>query len=341
MSANEGTGVDRVCVKVALIKTSFLPGIVSELIIGTGGVMAEKVLVIGSQGNVGKPLVKYLRSMGNHVMETDVKPGWRENYLMADICSPIDLLPAFDWKPDIVYFLAAMVSRVTSEQAAGLTMERNLVGLNNVIQLCKRVNAMMVFFSTSEVYGPDCIVMDEADTDPKPNNRYGFTKLLGEQIVRYEVEQYGLHASILRPFMIYDENEDIGDHRSAMIRFATNLAMGRKIEVHQNSARGWFHISDAIRAIEAAGHVNDFNVFNIGHPDVRPIQDLAEMIRGELGADKNLVIQKNIPDQMTLVKRPKLERMQNILKIVPEVTLEEGVRRVCNRIRDRINDNLV
>ena len=36
--------------------------------------------------------------------------------------------------------------------------------------------------------------------------------------------------------MIYDENEDLGDHRSAMIRFASNLHSGKEISVHKGSA---------------------------------------------------------------------------------------------------------
>src|SRR5207244_1378496 len=149
---------------------------------------------------------------------------------------------------------------------------------------CKRVQAMTVFFSTSEVYGPSCPTMSEDEPRPQPNNRYGLSKLPGEQLVEYEVRTYGLRAMSLRPFMIYDENEDLGDHRSAMIRFASNLATGRPIDVHRGSARGWLHVSDAVRAIEAATRVPEYAVVNIGHPHIVPIADLAEMVRSELGA---------------------------------------------------------
>ena len=105
----------------------------------------KKALVIGSEGNIGNPLVKYLISKNYQVLETDIKPAHRENYLMADITQPVDLLPAFDWKPDVVFILSAMVSRVTCEQASSLAISTNLGGINNILQLCKRVNAMTVF----------------------------------------------------------------------------------------------------------------------------------------------------------------------------------------------------
>jgi nucleoside-diphosphate-sugar epimerase len=289
----------------------------------------HRALVIGSEGNIGKPLVAHLKATGYDVLEVDIRPGWRSNYLLADINHPLDLLEAFDWGPSRVFMLSAMVSRVTCEQAAGLAVATNLEGLNNVVQLSKRVGARLIYFSTSEIYGPAVDPMDEETPDPAPNNRYGLTKLLGEKLVEYEVRQHRLSAISLRPFMIYDEHEDFGDHRSAMIRFAHNLARGREIEVHRGSARGWLHVSDAIAAIERSAELSEYAVVNIGHRDVVPIEDLAERIRGELDADPALLRHVDQPSQMTLVKRPKLDRMRDLLGVEPKIGLEEGIRRVC------------
>jgi nucleoside-diphosphate-sugar epimerase len=296
----------------------------------------KKALVIGSEGNIGAPLVQHLKAAGCEVLESDIRPGWRDGFVMADINHPVDLLPAFDWRPDVVFLLSAMVSRVTCEQASSLAIATNLGGVNNVLQLAKRAGARVVFFSTSEVYGPGLELMDEAEAHPRPNNRYGLSKLLGEQLVEYEVRAHGLNAVSLRPFMIYDENEDLGDHRSAMIRFTSDLAQGKPIEVHRGSQRSWLHISDAVRAIEAAARVSEYAVINIGHPDVVPIATLAEMIRRELGASSSLVREVDLPVRMTSIKRPALERMRRLLGVEPTVSLAEGVARVCARLRERL-----
>jgi nucleoside-diphosphate-sugar epimerase len=179
--------------------------------------------------------------------------------------------------------------------------------------------------------------MDEALSNPQPNNRYGLSKLLGEKLVEYEAITYGLRAVSLRPFMIYDENEDFGDHRSAMIRFASNLALGKPIEVHRGSARGWLHISDAVAAIEAATRVPEYTVINIGHPEIISISDLAEMIRVELDAPSELITYTDIPARMTLAKNPILLRQKEILGIEPKVSLTEGVKRVCQSVKQRLN----
>lgn len=295
-----------------------------------------KALVIGSEGNIGVPLVRQLRADGYDVLEADVRPGARDGYVMADVNQPIDLLPAFDWGPQVVFLLSAIVSRAASEQASSLAISTNLGGVNNVLQLCRRVGATTVFFSTSEVYGPTDGPMDEATTNLRPNNRYGLSKLLGEHLVEYEARTNGLRAVVLRPFMIYDEHEELGDHRSAMIRFASNLALGRPVEVHRGSARSWLHSSDAVRAVEAAARLERYAVINVGHPDVRPVSELAELICERLDAAFELIRIVDLPPRMTLVKQPSLDRQRRILGVDPQVSLEDGIERVCGAIHRRL-----
>jgi nucleoside-diphosphate-sugar epimerase len=291
---------------------------------------STKVLVIGSEGNIGAPLTAHLRTLGYDVLGFDLRPGWRQDYLTGDITNPIDLIPAFDWGPQVVFLMAATVGRMVCEQAASLSVSTNVAGVNNVLQLCKRSNAKCVFFSSSEVYGPHCDPMDEARSVPQPNNRYALTKWLGEQLVEYEVRTSGLRGLTLRPCMVYDEHETVGEHRSAMIRFVSNLAAGRPIQVHRGSSRSWLHISDAVRAIEAAIRVEEYSVINIGHPEVTPMAGLAELIRSELNASPDLVVTTELPPMMTLIKRPTLERQRILLGIEPRVGILEGVRRVCS-----------
>ena len=186
-----------------------------------------------------------------------------------------------------------------------------------------------MFFSSSEVYGPNCDPMDEVDSVPQPNNRYALTKWLGEQLVEYEVRAAGLKAVTLRPCMLYHEHETVGEHRSAMIRFVSNLARGRPIEVHRGSARSWLHVADAVRAIEAAGRLDEYAVINLGHPDIVPMSDLAEMIRAELNASPELVVTTELPPKMTLIKRPTLDRQRTLLDFEPAISLAEGIRRLC------------
>lgn len=292
-----------------------------------------KILVIGSKGNIGKKLVPYLKE-SHRVYCADIVQGFGEDYSVVDINNPIGLFNVFHrFNPDIVYNLAAMVSRITCEASPGLTIDTNISGMNNVIQLCKTFKAKLIYFSTSEVYGNIGGVLSE-DRECKPNNIYGLSKLLGEKIVKYEVER-GLKAIIIRPFMLYDEDETLGKHRSAMIRFAESLIKKQKIIVHSNSERSWMHISDAIKILEKLMYV-DFHIVNIAHSEVVDIKYIARKMCEILGFSYNDYIEEEeLPYRMTLTKIPDIELQVKLTGVIPEINIKEGINLVLNKVKQR------
>ena len=64
-------------------------------------------------------------------------------------------------------------------------------------------------------------------------------------------------------------------------------------------------------------------------------QHIGNLSPPELAAEELLRLVE-LPLQMTLVKRPSLERQRTILGVEPEVSLEDGVRRVCETMRRRL-----
>lgn len=293
-----------------------------------------KILVIGSEGNIGRPLVKYLRNCGHRVICADITNKYCTDYLQTDIVHPNDLYPlVIKEKPEVIYNLAAMVSRVTCEASPHMTIDRNLGGTNNVIQLAKIVRAKLIVFSTSEVYGNQGGLQSEESASLHPNNRYALSKLLCEELTKYEVEYCGLDAVIVRPFMFYHEQEDIGSHRSAMIRFAHDLYHHRKIELHKGSKRSWLHMEDAVIALEKAIHLKAFSIINIAHPDVIETATLAHMFCRIYDVDYETYVHEiPLPHQMTLEKIPDIKRQRDLLGFEPKIDIEEGVRRVAARI---------
>ena len=287
-----------------------------------------RTLIIGSEGNIGSKLVPYLRSQDHDVYRCDQLQGIGEDYAVVNILNSGDLLKVFmDFKPEVTILLAAMVSRVTCEASPVLAVDTNLSGLNNVIQLCKAFDSKLVYFSTSEVYGNIGGKLSE-DRDCKPNNLYGLTKYLGEKLVRYELN----NALIVRPFMFYDEDETRGDHRSAMIRFAYHLSRGEKITVHKGSKRSWMHISDGVRMIESLIHLKEAYTVNIGSPELISTEDLAGKICTYFGLRyEDYVNEYDLPSKMTLEKIPDIALQTELTGLIPEVNLDEGIKRVCDK----------
>ncbi len=297
-----------------------------------------KIIVLGSEGNIGVPLVKYLRDRGHEILRSDIIQQWADDYVQTDVTTLGDLYDAsLRFKPAAVYHLAAMVSRVTCEQAPHLTIDTNLSGTNNVTQLCKVLGARLINVSTSEVYGNIGGVLSEDRKDLSPNNRYGLSKLLAEKIVEYEVQYHHLKAVTARPFMYYHECETRGEHRSAMIRFAVGLLRRQKITVHRGSKRGWLHMEDGVRALEKLLYVKPYAVVNIGHPKVVETEYIAEYMCQFLKIPAGKYIQRVVlPERMTLEKWPDLERQKKLLGFEPKISLEEGIRRVLKTVKDRL-----
>lgn len=290
-----------------------------------------RVLVTGSEGNIGSKLVPYLKSCGHEVYCCDQVQDFKDNYSVINILSVGDLFKVFNkFKPEVVYHLAAMVSRVTCEDSPYLTVDTNLSGLNNIIQLCKSFEAKLIYFSTSEVYGNISGYLSE-NRECEPNNLYGLTKYLGEKLVEYELKD----AVIVRPFMFYDEDETQGDHRSAMIRFCYHLCRKEKITVHKGSKRSWMHISDGVKVLERLVYTMGFQVVNIGSGELINTEDLASAICKKLGLEyKDYVIEEPLPDKMTLEKVPDIRKQIEITGITPEIDINTGIWLVLNKIRE-------
>jgi len=296
-----------------------------------------KILVTGGAGNIGEILIPYLRSKGHKVFCIDIKQKFEEGYRTVDINNGADIVSAFyEFKPEIVFHMAAMVSRVTCEHSTVTTIKTNVCGTENVIQLCKQVGAKLIFFSTSEVYGNLVGNLSEGRRDLRPNNIYGLSKLMAEQLVEYEISN-GLNAVIVRPFMFYHEDESFGDHRSAMIRFVYSLLRHQQITVHKDSYRSWMHLDDAIVVLEKLCYLKEFVIINVGNPELYSTQDMARMICKKLELSyKDYVIETALPEKMTLTKAANFTLQSILTKYNCSISLEEGIDRVIKKVKKRL-----
>jgi UDP-glucuronate decarboxylase len=285
----------------------------------------SNVLVLGASGTIGRALVPYLKVSGLYeVREVDHRPAFRDGFRHGDLLAPLDLVPHIAWA-DVVVNLAGVVSRVIAADSPSLAYHANVAGALDVALLADRLNAKLVHLSTSEVYGPNLDTMSE-DDQLHPNNRYGLTNAIAESALQYETT-IGLELVILRPFMVYGPDEEEGDHRSAVRRFTTALLVDRELIVHEGAMRSWLFIDDAVDAIERAiaTDLPTGTVLNIGSPDVRPVRDVADLLAAELDLIDPRIREVPLPPRMTLVKKPALERAEELLSFTANVTLEEGI----------------
>ena len=306
-----------------------------------------KILVTGSEGNVGRALVKHLKGKGHEVVRLDfmyinaVKEG---DYFSWDVAIPMKPF-SFPEDIDVIYHLAAVVGRELCEDHLCEALYTNVVGTSNVIQLCKALDAKLINFSTSDIYG-DTGKGYGYDYDiviPMPVNHYGLSKWLAERVVYHEVTYSSLEAIVVRPFMLYSEYESADNYKSALIRFADSLWRNERITVYKDTYRSWLHLDDAVVVFEKLlGYMKSDDVMgaalDIGHPESVSALELARMLLAAMGKtsrEQELVEVKELPAGIARYKTPNLTEQELCLDFKPKISIEEGIDRIVKKLKER------
>ena len=169
--------------------------------------MQDKVLVIGSSGQIGSELVAELRSNygDSNVIASDIVAS---NQIIMD-SGPFEILDVTDSKRlyEIVkkhevthiYLLAAILS-ANAEKKPKLSWDLNMQSLFNVLDLAKDKIIKKVFWPSSiAVFGPNTEkIKTQQYTITEPNTVYGISKLAGERWCEYYFNKHNVDVVSLR-----------------------------------------------------------------------------------------------------------------------------------------------
>ena len=169
--------------------------------------MQEKILIIGSSGQIGTELVISLRKIyGNeNVIASDIRPSSTEvmhsgPFEELDVMNE-DLLRKIvkHHKVTQVYLLAALLS-ANAEKNISLGWELNMRSHSHVLDLAKDGLIKKIFWPSSiAVFGPTSPKESTPQfTIMEPNTVYGITKLAGERWNEYYFNKFGVDIRSLR-----------------------------------------------------------------------------------------------------------------------------------------------
>jgi len=167
------------------------------------------ILVTGSRGGVGSWTVDRFAEAGHEVVGVDrrLPPGTRENAAfkaadLTDYGETRQLVEAAD--PDAVVHLAAIPN--PDHHAGSRVFENNVVSTYNVLDAAGAAGARIAWASSESLYGtvfaeeywlPDAFPIDE-ETPTEPEDPYGLSKVVGEEIAARVARRYGVSAVSLR-----------------------------------------------------------------------------------------------------------------------------------------------
>jgi UDP-glucose 4-epimerase len=250
-----------------------------------------RVLVTGGAGYIGSHTVKVLRERGDQVVVLDtLELGHRaalgKTPLIVGSTHDQSLVQEVigDRKIEAVIHFAAYKAAGESMTAPAKYFDNNVTGTLRLLQAMKQEGVKhFVFSSTAALYGtPKTLPVREAD-ELRPENPYGESKLMVEQMLRWFDACHGLRSIALRYFNAAGAAPDgrMGEdpRRAAnLVPLVMNAATGRAPHVKVfgtdyptpdgSCIRDYIHVMDLAeahaRALDYLREKQQTDIFNLG-----------------------------------------------------------------------------
>jgi nucleoside-diphosphate-sugar epimerase len=314
-----------------------------------------RVLITGGTGFLGSHLAGAFLERGDEVVVMDTAGTAKIEHLLSN--NRLEYRNASFMNPDItdrimhgvelVYHLGAVVGVEHYVSDPFKVLNVNVNGTQNVLAAAMRHGCRVVFGSTSEVYGRNPKVPFKEHDDRVLGSTnvdrwcYSTSKAVGEHFC-FAYHKNGLPVTIVRYFNVYGPRLDAIDLGRVVTIFMGQVLRGEDVTVVGDGlqTRCFTYVSDAIRATVQAGLKGEAigGIFNIGTDAEVSILDFARMMIEVAGSPSKIrfVTQKSVyGNSYEDVPRraPDNTRMKELLGVVPEVDLHEGLKRTVEWFR--------
>lgn len=219
---------------------------------------SEKILVIGSSGQIGTELVQNLRDIYgiDSVIASDVKVTEQAKegpFEVIDVMDAQGLLTIVKrHKVTQIYLLAALLS-ATAEKMPKFAWDLNMQGLFNVLDLAKEKIIRQVYWPSSiAVFGPNTPKVNTPQyTIMEPSTVYGISKQAGERWCEYYFKKFGVDVRSLRyPGLIGWKSAPGGGTTDYAVHIFHEALKSGKYEcfLSENTVLPMMYMPDAINA---------------------------------------------------------------------------------------------
>lgn len=302
-------------------------------------------LVTGGDGFIGSHLCEALLSQGHDVLCLDNDlTGRRSNtahllennrfqYINADVVT----VDTAQFHPHYIFHFASPASPRWYQKYPVETLLANTQGTYRMCELAKREKSVLVFASTSEVYGdPREHPQKESywgNVNPNgPRSCYDEAKRCGEAFVMTYVRDRGIDGRIIRIFNTYGPRMDKDDGR-VVSNFISQLLSGNEITIHGDGTqtRSFCYISDLVEGIVKAAFQSSLSgeVINLGNDHEITVHTLAEKIAAIIGK-KPIYNYIPLPTDDPARRKPSLDKAKNLLGWEGVISLEEGLNKTID-----------
>lgn len=276
-------------------------------------------LILGGAGFIGTHLSKQLLNAGHDVTvidncATSAAPLYDVAFYQADI-QTFDQLEKLIESSDIVYFLAGSVGVKYVVENPYETMCNNIALALHVVPLAAKHKKLLMFSSTSEVYGNGPFSENnDLAIGPTDNLRWSYAS--AKLTTEFLVASSGTPFRIFRFFNITGPGQ-LPNYGMVLPRFINAAKNNQDIVVYGagDQYRSFCHVADAVDMMRQLETASD-GVYNIGNDEPITMLELANTVNTVLNSNSNIVfksldqvyvknsgdIQRRIPD-LTKIRR--------------------------------------
>ena len=235
-----------------------------------------EILITGATGFIGKNLVEALVKEGSHQLYALVRKASKSDFLKkqgvnliyADITSAESLKEVRQYKIDAVFHCAGYIEDNNREKL----YQVNVLGTENICRLALELNVeRLVYLSSVAVVSGNSQVPLTEDLAFSATNIYGLSKIEAEKKV-LEFRKKGLNAAILRPCMVYGEEEP---HLLGLILFLLKYRLLPIVNAGKNKLH-LVYVKNVVNALILALHKNEFlkGAFFVADEEVLTVKEI-------------------------------------------------------------------
>jgi len=320
-----------------------------------------RVLITGGAGFIGSHLAERLLADGAEVkVLDDLSTGSLANlasfaghprfaHRIGSVCDAPLVAELVDRCDLVVHLAAAVGVRLVVERPVH-TIETNIRGTEVVLDAAARQRRLVVFASTSEVYGKSTKVPFVEDDDlvfgPTIHSRWSYacSKALDEWLALAYARERRAPVLVARLFNTVGPRQT-GRYGMVLPTFASQALRGEPITVHGTGrqSRCFAHVRDVVEALvrliatpRAVGEV-----FNVGSDEEVTIEKLAELVRSAAGSRSEIVrlsydeaYARGFEDMLRRI--PDVSKLERFIGFRPRTALTEIVADVVADQRSRL-----
>ena len=284
--------------------------------------IVKKILIIGASGFIGGKAFQSLSKMKNFLVKGTYFSRKSENMEYLDVNDVDNVSNVFNtFKPNIILHPAYIPNVDYCEENKDIVWKTNVEGTRNVAKIAQKIMAKLVFFSSDYIFDGKNGPYSE-DAVPSPISFYGFTKSVGENIVKCVDDNL-----ILRMTVVYgwDPNS-----KNFIMQLINNLRNNIPMRVPTDQCGTPVLVDNLIDILTELIEKDKKGVYNIGGPDLVNRYEFAIKVAEIFNLDKSLIIPVDTKSLCQKALRPlkgglKIDKAKKELK-TRLLGIEEGLK---------------